>query len=188
MIFAITGVRGVGKSTVINKTLEKFDTDFTLIKFGDFMLEIAEDERYANTRKELLELNKDDQKEIQEKATKKIKEIKEGPLILDTHCTVHIEQGYLPGMPKWVLETLSPDYIVIIEADPSEILVRRMKERQKFDDIETEEAIQSHQDVNRAISQAYSTISGSLVQIIKNHDGKQKEPTNNLQKILKQSI
>ena len=187
MIFDITGVRGVGKSTVINKALNKLEKSFTLVKFGDYMLDIACDKGYAKTRKELLELNKEDQKLIQKKATKQIKETMEEPLILDTHCTVHMDQGYLPGMPKWVLEDLSPDYIVIIEADPSEILVRRMKKRHKFDDIESEEAIESHQDVNRAISQAYSTISGSLVHIIKNHDDKEEKAAKNLEKILKEA-
>ncbi len=184
MLFAITGVRGVGKGSVINESMKRAKSSFTLVRFGDYMLENAKEEGLVSNRKELLELNKEAQKEIQKQASKEIKKLKNEPLILDTHCTVKTPQGYLPGMPKWVLERLKPDYIVIIEADPSEILVRRMKEEEKFDDIGSEESIESHQDINRAISQSYSSISGSVVKIIKNHDGGFEEAVKNLKDIL----
>ena len=188
MLVALTGVPGVGKTSVTSEAMKRVDVDFNLINYGDFMFKCAKKRDLVNHRDEMRELNKEVQKEVQKDAAEEIHKLNnESPVILDTHCTIKTPTGYLPGMPKWVLERIDPDYIVIVEADPSEILVRRMKDRNRFRDIESEELIESHQDINRAIAMSYSAISGSLVKIIKNHDGALEDAVDELKEILSEA-
>ncbi len=185
MLIALTGVPGVGKTSVTSEAMKRVDVEFNLINYGDFMFKSAKDRDLVKHRDEMRELDKEVQKNVQKEAADEIRKLNDdGPIILDTHCTIKTSMGYLPGMPKWVLERINPDYVVIVEADPSEILVRRMKDRNRFRDIESEELIESHQDINRAIAMSYSALSGSLVKIIKNHDGSLEEAVGELKNIL----
>ena len=91
------------------------------------MTEIAIEEGIVDDRDALRKLPADTQKEIQRKAAIRIKEKSETEnVIVDTHCTINTPAGFLPGLPKWVLEGLNPDTFVMIEANPDEILYRRL--------------------------------------------------------------
>ena len=188
MLVALTGVPGVGKTSVTSEAMKRAEVDFNLVNYGDYMFKCAKEQGLVDHRDEMRELNKEVQKEVQKEAAEQIHQLNnESPVILDTHCTIKTSTGYLPGLPKWVLERLDPDYVVIVEADPSEILVRRMKDRNRFRDIESEELVESHQDINRAIAMSYSAISGSIVKIIKNHDGALETAVDELKGILSEA-
>ena len=110
-------------------------------------------------------------KEIQEKAAKRIKERSESEnVIVDTHCTINTPSGFLPGLPIWVLNELQPNLFVMIEANPDEIIYRRLNDDTRSRDIERAKDIQLHQEMNRAASMAYATLTGATVKIIENHD------------------
>jgi adenylate kinase len=102
----------------------------------------------------------------------KIKESsKNNNVIVDTHCTIATPSGFLPGLPQWVLKKLKPDTFVLIEANPDEIMLRRLSDETRTRDIEMYEHIQLHQEINRSASMAYSALTGATVKILKNHDG-----------------
>jgi len=168
-LVVLTGIPGSGSTTVLKQTLEKID--YVHLNYGDVMTEIAVDKGVVNDRDELRKLSPEIQKEIQKDAAAKIKESsKDNNVVVDTHCTISTPSGFLPGLPKWVLEELKPNIFVLIEADPDEIMIRRLSDETRTRDTEMYENIKLHQEMNRAASMAYATITGATVKILENHD------------------
>jgi len=150
------------------------------------MTEIAIEEKLVENRDELRRLSPDIQKIIQQKAAKRIKEKAEFEnVILDTHCTIFTSAGFLPGLPIWVLEELLPDTFIIVEANPDEIIYRRLSDTTRNRDIETVKSLELHQEMNRAASMAYATLTGATVKIIQNHDNHLESTVSKLVEILK---
>ena len=167
-LVVLTGIPGSGSTTLLNKALE--EVDYVHLNYGDIMTEIAIEEKIVD-RDALRKLSPDVQKEIQEKAAKRIKERSESEnVIVDTHCTINTPSGFLPGLPIWVLNELQPNLFVMIEANPDEIIYRRLNDDTRSRDIERAKDIQLHQEMNRAASMAYATLTGATVKIIENHD------------------
>ena len=163
-LVVLTGIPGSGSTTLLNKALE--EVDYIHLNYGDIMTEIAIEEKIVDDRDALRKLSPDVQKEIQEKAAKRIKERSENEnIIVDTHCTINTPSGFLPGLPIWVLNELQPNLFVMIEANPDEIIYRRLNDDTRSRDIERAKDIQLHQEMNRAASMA-----GATVKIIENHD------------------
>ncbi len=168
-LIVLTGIPGSGSTTVLNKTLE--EVDYLHLNYGDIMTEIALEKGLVENRDELRKLPAETQKEIQKEAGIRIKEKSESEnVIVDTHCTISTPAGFLPGLPKWVLEGLNPDTFILIEANPDEILYRRLNDETRERDVEKASEIQLHQEMNRAASMAYATLTGATVKIIYNHD------------------
>ncbi|MDD2643704.1 MAG: adenylate kinase [Methanobacteriaceae archaeon] len=179
-----TGIPGSGSTTVLEKALQ--EVDYLHINYGDIMTEIAIEKELVEDRDSLRKLSSDVQKEIQKEAGIKIKEkSKSQNVIVDTHCTINTSDGYLPGLPIWVLEGLSPDCFILIEANPDEILYRRLNDDSRVRDIEKAKDIQLHQEMNRAASMAYATLTGATVKIINNHDNHLNSTVKNFVDLLK---
>ena len=112
-------------------------------------------------------------REIQRAAAERIAEMAELKLVLlDTHCSVKKPEGYLPGLPRWVLESLKPESIVLIEAEPEEVVARRTRDVSRRRDEELLAEVAEHQQLNRAIAMAYAALVGATVKIVKNRNGK----------------
>jgi adenylate kinase len=172
-VVMITGIPGVGKSTITRLALQKSQVKFRLVNFGDLMFEEAVKQGLVKHRDEMRKLDPMVQKELQLKAAQRIVEIaREEPVLLDTHATIKTPTGYLLGFPREVIETIRPNFIVIIEAKPSEILGRRLRDLKRDRDVETEEQIERHQDLNRAAAISYAMHSDALIKIIENHEDK----------------
>ncbi|ACJ15575.1 archaeal adenylate kinase [Thermococcus onnurineus NA1] len=172
-VVMITGIPGVGKSTITRLALRKARAKFRLVNFGDLMFEEAVRAGLVEHRDEMRKLNPNVQKELQMKAARRIVEMaKTEPILIDTHATIRTPVGYLLGFPKEVIEVINPNFIVIIEATPSEILGRRLRDLKRDRDVETEEQIQRHQDLNRAAAVSYAMHSNALIKIIENHEDK----------------
>ena len=175
-IVVVTGTPGVGKSTVIARAIEKLRSAgivYEFVNYGDFMLKIAKDKANVSDRDEMRKLPHGLYQEIQNKAADDIARVAERrPVLLDTHCTVKKPEGYYPGLPRWVLERLQPEVIVVIEAPPTEVLGRRTKDARRRRDKELLAEIEEHQQLNRAIAMAYAAFTGAAVRIIVNRDGK----------------
>ena len=105
MILIVTGIPGTGKTTVMNKALEKYPLKF--VTFGTVMFAIAKKKSLVSDRDELRKLPFSTQREIQELAAVKIKNM--ANVVVDTHCTIKTKAGYLPGLPDSVLKKLSPN-------------------------------------------------------------------------------
>jgi adenylate kinase len=67
---------------------------------------------------------------------------------------------------------LTPDAFILIEADPDEIMIRRISDETRTRDMERVSEIAMHQEINRAAAMSYATITGATVQILENHDNK----------------
>lgn len=168
----ITGVPGVGKTTVINTAMEKLQsegTHYQNINFGSFMFEVAEAEGLAKDRDEMRKLDRTVQKRLQKLAAEKIAAI-DGNVIVDTHASVKTPNGYLAGLPEWVITAIMPDVLVIVETDDDQILLRRMSDETRIRDMEGAKGIAEHQMMNRAFGASYATLTGCTVKYITNAD------------------
>ncbi len=168
-LVVLTGIPGSGSTTLLNKALE--EVDYLHLNYGDIMTEIAIEEKIVEDRDQLRKLPAETQKVIQKKAAKKIKEQSESQnVIVDTHCTISTPNGYLPGLPIWVLNELEPSNFILVEANPDEIIYRRMNDDTRVRDVEKAKNIKLHQEMNRAAAMSYATLTGATVKIIENHD------------------
>ncbi len=168
----ITGVPGVGKTTVIDGAKEKLkeeNIDYTSINFGTCMFEVACEQGKVRNRDEMRKLEQSEQRELQKTAAKLIAKIEDN-VIVDTHCTVSTPGGYLPGLPSWVLEELKPDTVILVETDEDQILKRRLSDTSRERDVEGYMSIKEHQDYNRSMAASYSMFTGCTVRIVKNED------------------
>lgn len=183
-VVVLAGIPGSGSTTVLNKALEQID--YITINYGDVMTKIAQDEGIVEDRDSLRKLSPDVQKEIQKSAAKSIRNMaEENNIIVDTHCTIKTPAGFLPGLPKWVLEELQPDMFILVEADNDEILMRRISDKSRTRDMEKFSDIGLHQEMNRSTAMAYAVLTGATVKIIKNHDNRLDEPVQDMVNTLK---
>ena len=183
-VVVIAGIPGSGSTTVLKKALEELD--YLHVNYGDVMLEIAKSSGLVDNRDSLRKLSPDIQKEVQENAAQSIREKSEqSNIIVDTHCTIKTPSGFLPGLPKWVLDQLKPDMFILLEADGDEILKRRISDTTRTRDAERLKDIELHQEMNRAASMTYAVLTGATVKIIENHDNRLDEAVEDMVKTLK---
>ena len=177
-VIVVTGIPGVGKTTVMQKAAEGLDIQF--FTFGTVMVDIAKELGWAQDRDEMRKLTLAQQKELQIKTAEKLGKMKN--VIVDTHCTIKTPKGYLPGLPEWVIKKLNPTAIVVVEADAQEIYNRRTNDPTRNRDPDSIDQIAEHQQMNRAAAMSYATLTGATVKIVFNHDNaieaavKQAEP------------
>lgn len=177
----VTGVPGVGKTTVMEAAAKA--ADLKVVVYGTEMFQVAKAEGVVQDRDEMRKLPPAEQKRIQVAAAASI--AAQGDVIVDTHASIRTPQGFLPGLPAWVLETLSPDAIVLVEADPKEISGRRSKDQTRTRDADTPEAIARHQELNRAFAASYATLTGAVVAVVENHDGRVDEAVEQVLPVVK---
>ncbi len=175
----VTGVPGAGKSTVIEgalKQLKSQGVEYDVINYGNVMLELMREREGVTDRDEMRKVSAGPYREIQRDAARRIAQAaKRKPILVDTHCLVRKPEGYYPGLPRWVLEELNPESIVIIEATPEEVAGRRIKDATRKRDKEFLNEVAEHQMLNRAVATAYAALTGATVGIIHNREGKLSE-------------
>ena len=93
-----------------------------------------------------------------------------GKVILDMHLTVHTSAGYIAGMPKQIMNMLEPSLIILLEADPMDVLKRRMTGKGKVSEDESLKDIQEHADFDRAAAISIAIDIGTPVKILYNKD------------------
>lgn len=164
----ITGVPGVGKSTVIDAAQKA--KGYKVVVFGTEMFHVAEAKGLVKTRDEMRRLDTAIQREIQETAAHSIAAM--GDVIVDTHCTIKTPKGYLPGIPAWVAQALRPKQFILVEAAPEEIVRRRTNDASRTRDADTVVEVDLHQRVNRMAAMTVATLTGATVAIVTNADGK----------------
>jgi adenylate kinase len=168
----VTGVPGVGKTTVITGALQNLKEqgiEYQSINFGSFMFDVAKSEQFIENRDQMRTLDREVQKRLQQYAAQAIAKI-EGNVLIDTHASVKTPKGYLAGLPEWVLRGIMPDVIVLVETDDDQILMRRLGDETRARDKEGARAISEHQQFNRSIAAAYTMMTGCTVKIVTNAD------------------
>ena len=174
-VVVVTGVPGVGKSTVMNAAK---DFGYNIVNFGTTMFEEAKKEG-VSSRDDLRKLPVDVQKRLQKQAGEKISQM--GNVVVDTHASILTPSGYMPGLPEWTVRALNPDIIVLVEATPEEIEGRRNKDATRVRD---KDDIGLHQSVNREYAATAAVITGSTVAIVENHDNQVDVAVEQFRKIL----
>ena len=118
----IVGVAGVGKSTVVQKAVESIDGSGVMV-FGTEMFEAAKKLGWVKHRDEMRKLRVEKQRRLQKIAADAISRTKGKKVIfVDTHLFVRTPEGFWPGLPLAVIQSLKPTHLLLIEADPQEVL------------------------------------------------------------------
>ncbi|RLB60503.1 MAG: adenylate kinase [Deltaproteobacteria bacterium] len=181
MIAIVAGIPGAGKTTVMNEVLKK--REYKVVNYGDEIFKIAKERKLVEHRDELRKLPYEMQREMQIEAAKRIAKL--GNAIVDTHCTIKTPFGYLPGLPYDVLSILKPSRIILIEANPEEIMERRKKDAEiRIRDEESIESMEEHQLMNRIAGMSYAVLTGATLKIIKNRQGRLEEAAEEMIKAL----
>jgi adenylate kinase len=174
-VVILTGVPASGGTTVTKKAIEHLEAQgqpFKMVTYSDVMLDEALQHRWVKIRDDIRKLEPTRQRELQRTAARTISKMATTPLVVDTHATVRTPEGYLPGLPSWVLDELQPELILVVETVPNEIIRRRNADKSRKRDAQDERGVQEHQEVNRAICMAYAAHTGATVKILQNPDGK----------------
>jgi adenylate kinase len=169
----IVGLPGVGKTTLISKAVEllkKRDCESTVVIFGSLMLEESR-ELHLTNRDQMRRLSVDEQRRLQQRAAGRIAAMKEDLIIIDTHLLISTEEGYYPGLPLDLLDTIKPTNIIMISADPADILERRTQDKSRDRDIRQEMDIRDELEISKTMIACCSLVSGcSFISIMNNNN------------------
>ncbi|MCY0851619.1 MAG: adenylate kinase [Thermoplasma acidophilum] len=176
----ITGVAGVGKTTVLD--IVSKETGIKIVNYGTLMFDLARKRGLVENRDQMRKLSRDIQIDLQKNAGTEIGRMDN--VIVDTHMSIKTPLGYLPGLPEWVLREINASAFIIIEADPDLILKRRQNDPTRARDEDTIASIREHQEINRAFAAAYSIFSGATVKIITNEEGKPDKAAHDIIKVI----
>ncbi len=193
-VVIVTGVPGVGKTTVLSLAKERAlrrGLKLKVLNFGDFMLSFAVERGLIKDRDQIRYLSLRQQLELQSQAAQAIikessKELgDDGVLIVDTHAVVKTSLGYLPGLPRHVVDVLKPDVIVLLEADPKEIAARQAKDSTRYRaDFGGEEGVKELMEHARRAAMSSAVEAGSILSIIVNREGRADEAADRLLDLL----
>jgi len=171
-LIIIVGIPGVGKTTVIGKLIEylaTLDIKSHISVFGSVMLDEAKKVGIKN-RDELRTLSVKEQKKLQISAANKISNLKYPFIFVDTHLFIKISEGYCPGLPFDILNSLSPDQIILVEAKPEEIIERRNIDiTRKRDNLSIDEIIYEL-NLGRSMLSSSAVISGAPIKTVNNNN------------------
>ncbi len=178
----IVGIPGVGKTSLVTRIVELLNGDkqrASVHSYGSVMMNEAENNNISD-RDNLRHLPVSQQKELQKQAAKKISELTDDVVFIDTHAFISTKEGFYPGLPNHVIQVLEPTHLIAISARPEEIYNRRMKDDTRNRDKISIEAIKKELAVQDAMLSSCSVLSGSPMKVILNNEGKIDEAANNV--------
>jgi adenylate kinase len=182
----VVGIPGVGKTTVISRTAEILNQrgiQTAVVVFGTMMFEEA-GKLGINNRDEMRRQSIEVQRHMQNLAARRIADLKDNIVIVDTHIFINTNEGYYPGLPLHLLEVMKPTNIVMVAADPEEIVNRRRIDETRDRDIESVENIQYQLDLSKVMVATCSVLTGCPFIIIMNSNNKIDETASNIVKAL----
>jgi adenylate kinase len=182
----IVGIPGVGKSSVISLAIEQLNQKgkkATIAVFGTVMLEEAHKMGVKN-RDELRKMSLGKQRDLQEMAAKRISEIEDSIVIIDTHLFIKTIEGYYPGLPMHLLDIIKPTHFVMVVAEAGEIVNRRKSDKSRDRDIVAVEDIQDELDIQRVMVASSSILTGSPFIAIVNNDNEIEQAVSSMVKVL----
>jgi adenylate kinase len=178
----IVGIPGVGKTSLVTRIVELLNGDkqrASVHSYGSVMMNEAENNNISD-RDNLRHLPVSQQKELQKQAAKKISELTDDVIFIDTHAFISTQEGFYPGLPNHVIQVLEPTHLIAISARPEEIYHRRMKDDTRNRDKISIEAIKKELAVQDAMLSSCSVLSGSPMKVILNNEGKIDEAAQNV--------
>ena len=154
-----------------------------VVVFGTAMFEEAK-KMGVNDRDELRKLSIEIQRHLQDMAAKRIAELKDKIVIVDTHIFINTIEGYYPGLPMRLLNIIKPTHIVMVVAEPEEIVNRRKSDISRHRDIISAKDVQSELDISKVMVASCSILTGSPFMIIMNNENKINEAALNIVRVL----
>jgi adenylate kinase len=182
----IVGIPGVGKTTVISKaaeSLSKRGSITQVIVFGSAMLDEAQ-KLGIKDRDEMRRLPVQKQRTLQALAANSIKAIQNSNVLIDTHLFINTKEGKYPGLPKNLLEILSPTHLVMITADPEDIFRRRTQDGTRNRDLISVEGIKTDLEISAIMIASTSVLIGAPFKFIYNSNDKIDEAVKDLVDII----
>ncbi len=170
----IVGIPGVGKSTVVNRVVEKLRSKSVLhkvVNYGSVMMEQASRLPDLKSRDDMRRLSVDAQRKLQIYAANEISRLRDQIVIVDTHLFISTAEGFWPGMPLDVLQALKPTNLVLIVASPEEILKRRQNDVSRARDKATREVLEMELSAANTLLFASSMVCGCPALVISNPEG-----------------
>jgi len=166
----IVGVPGVGKSTVVEKAREAVPGS-TVQVFGTAMFDEALRLKWVKHRDEMRKLPVAKQKKLQEAAAARISRGKGKVVFIDTHLFIRTPEGFWPGLPLRVIESMKPTHLLLVVASPKEILARRKNDTTRYRAELTEEEVSEELELARNFLSAASLVSGAPMAFVRNEEG-----------------
>jgi adenylate kinase len=187
----ITGIPGTGKTTVCNaveKLAKQAGEKVDVINYGTVMVKILQ--KYKKMKRDAMRkadipFQRKLQRETAEAVSEKIAQL-EGTTIVDTHMSIKTPEGYLPGLPHYILKILKPEMFVLVEAQQREVSSRRMRDATRKRDEATKEAIKEELLFSRLMAGACAVLTGVPMKTVINAEGKQEEAAKDVLKALGQ--
>lgn len=181
----VVGLSGVGKGTVLEEAMLLAEKDYKLVNYGDKMLETAKSEGLVESRDELKEMDPETNKRVQKHAAREIvDESKENDIIVETHAAIQTPFGYIPGLPKWTVENLEPEKIIMLTAAPEAIWERTQEDQSRDREHEEVDQIEEYQEVAREMASTGAVLTGAYLTTIENKDGRAEAAAEELVKTL----
>jgi adenylate kinase len=189
-VIVVTGIPGTGKTTVCNelaKLAKQIGRKVEVINYGTVMVELSHKSGKSLHRDELrkskLALQRNLQAEAAKIISKKAAEV-DGEVIVDTHMSIKTVDGYWAGLPSHVLQLLNPDMLILVEAEPREVLSRRLKDITRKRDKALEGEIEEEILFSRLVAAACAVLTGASVKMVKNPAGEQVGAAKEILKLL----
>lgn len=181
----IVGIPGVGKTTVITRAAEILSKkrNATIVTYGTLMFEEAQ-KLGVKDRDEMRKLPVEKQRRLQESAARRIAEMENDIVIVDTHLFISTDEGYYPGLPMRLLTIIDPTNLIMVAADPAQIADRRKNDPTRKRDEASAEAIKNDLEVSRMMLASCSVITGAAFAVVLNDDGKVDEAAEGIARIL----
>lgn len=154
----VTGVPGVGKSTVI----QALPTDLrqSAINFGSLMWEHLSE--VVDTRDAIRSLSSEELQRTRNDVAKCLPTV----CIVDCHLSITKSGVATPGIPSLFCERGFLAGIFLLEADPQTILERRSRRRSRDDAPQRTADIQKQQKYNRELAQDIARRCGCWIYVI----------------------
>jgi adenylate kinase len=166
----VSGVPGVGLSSICTQARRHVDEEYELVNFGDVMLEQAAMHDLATSRDELSSLTRRETRRLQRRTGEYVADrADEADVILATHLAVETDVGFVLGLPDDVLQAVDPDRFVLVEATPETVTARRERADRDYGDASSH-AIEFEQDLNRSACVEYAAEVDAPIQLVRNQD------------------
>lgn len=164
----LSGVTGVGLSSICQNVRGRLGDGYKLINFGDAMLEQAATHDITVHRDELSELSRTQTRRLQRRAAEYVADqAEESDILLSAHLAVETSAGYVHGLPDGVLHDVAPTAFVLVEAAPETILDRRTESDRDLD-ASSEREVEFEQHLNRTAALEYARDRDAPIYFVEN--------------------